>query len=63
MIKFKEIYSSRYSEFYRKMAQETKLEYYIKKADTLESCIEVQLWDKYPLNKVSYYWFKCMSIF
>ena len=52
MIKFKTKYSTRYANFYRKMADETKIEYYNKKAITLESCFEVQLWDKYPLNKI-----------
>lgn len=52
MKKFKDVYSYRYGEFYRRMAEETNLEYYHKKALALESCFEVQLWDKYPINKI-----------
>lgn len=50
MIKAKEKYSKVYADFYMRYHNETKLVSYRTKAETLKSCFEYQLWDKYTMN-------------
>ena len=45
-------YNNRYSEFYKKLYEETNEKRYLNKADTIFNCFKFQYWDKYDMNKI-----------
>ena len=45
-------YNNRYSEFYKKLYEETNEKRYLNKSDTIFNCFKFQYWDKYEYNKI-----------
>ena len=52
MVRNKKKFSEEFSSYYEELSQELSLKSYVDKSLRIKTCFDVQLWDKYEINKI-----------